>query len=101
MNPSPPRILNSLNKIRHVARILRRSSCTGPQHKTFSFHGGHVKRFDNIPILFMGTFLSLGILYAANTASAQSVSVAKVEELYAAVNNLANIGATITISPGI
>lgn len=45
--------------------------------------------------------IALSILLFAAVCSAQAVQVADVEELYSAVNNTANAGATIVLAPGL
>lgn len=56
----------------------------------------HKPRGPRFGLVFILCFLTLTI-----AASAQSVTVGNVEELYAAVNDPANVGATVVISPGL
>ena len=43
----------------------------------------------------------IGILLFAGFSAAQTINVSNVDELYSAVNNSANLGATIVLSPGV
>ena len=49
----------------------------------------------------IGFFVILVLLAAGRLAAAQTVQVANVEELYSAVNDPANTGATVVILPGV
>lgn len=59
-----------------------------------------MKRVCQVRDLF-SVLLTAAFLCFASTANAQSVGVATTEELYAAVNDPANVGATIILAPGV
>ena len=59
-----------------------------------------MKPIKQLKILF-SIVLTAGFLVLSGSADAQSVTVGTVEELYAAVNNPANIGITIDLAPGV